>query len=223
MVKNSARFVLISEATLWVAGVACFGALLILQYERRTAAETEVERFLGIQLEAPESVPLLALTGESESLLHDLDQDVAATVGISERNVSEEKAGSAIGVLRIPRLQLEVPIYPDAGDRALEQGIGWIPDTASLDSHGNVGIAGHRDSFFRPLKDIATTDVIEVVGAASTTRYQVTDTWIVEPDAVHVLDSSDEQVLTLVTCYPFYFVGHAPQRFIVRAAAIDSL
>ena len=83
------------------------------------------------------------------------------------------------------------------------------------------GIAGHRDGFFRPLKDIAVGDLIEVEAVGHVDRYRVQHTWIVTPDDVWVLDPTDTPSLTLVTCYPFYFIGSAPKRFIVRAARED--
>lgn len=89
-------------------------------------------------------------------------------------------------------------------------------------SNGNVGIAAHRDTHFRALKDLSLGDRIELALPDRTQIYVVTDLWVVEPGDVHVLDDTGSPVLTLVTCYPFYFVGNAPQRFIVRAAAADS-
>jgi sortase A len=85
---------------------------------------------------------------------------------------------------------------------------------------GNVGIAGHRDSFFRNLQHVAVGDVIEFEGLAGSRSYRITDLSVVEPTDVSVLDATESAVMTLVTCYPFYFAGHAPQRFIVRAEAV---
>ena len=82
---------------------------------------------------------------------------------------------------------------------------------------GNSGIAGHRDGFFRPLGDIAPGDAIELETLHESQVYRVERTWIVDPEDVSVLDPTTDRSLTLVTCYPFYFVGPAPQRFIVRA------
>jgi len=86
---------------------------------------------------------------------------------------------------------------------------------------GNLGIAGHRDSFFRGLKDIAAGDLIELATPHETTVYRIERTSVVAPEDVYVLDPTSTRVLTLVTCYPFYFVGPAPQRFIVRAVEVD--
>jgi sortase A len=103
----------------------------------------------------------------------------------------------------------------DATD--LQLAPGHIPGTALPGEHGNVGIAGHRDTFFRPLQFIREGDIIALATPNGTYRYRVISTEIVTPDDVQVLDPTKTDVLTLVTCYPFYFVGSAPKRFIVRA------
>jgi len=102
-------------------------------------------------------------------------------------------------------------------DWILNRGAGHIEDTAPPAERGNVGIAGHRDGFFRPLKDLAVGDVLELELRSGTERYRVEKIWIVGPEDVSVLDPTPAKALTLVTCYPFYFVGAAPQRFIARA------
>jgi sortase A len=122
-----------------------------------------------------------------------------------------------LGVLRLPRLGLEAPILEGTDDETLARGIGHIEGTAGLGTQGNSGLAGHRDSFFRVLKDIAVGDTLEVETLAGRSSYLVERTWIVHPDDVSVLDPTDSEAVTLVTCYPFYFVGAAPKRFIVRA------
>ena len=126
------------------------------------------------------------------------------------------------GVLCIDTLDLEVPIFPGTSELNLNRGVGWIEGTAEPGDEGNVGIAGHRDGFFRTLKDISVGDVIHVESLEGSTPYRVSETLIVDPGDTFVLAPTDEPSLTLVTCYPFYFVGHAPQRFIVRGVVADS-
>ncbi len=126
-------------------------------------------------------------------------------------------APEALAVLRIPRIGVEVPVLEGTDDWTLNRAVGHIEDTARPGGTGNSGIAGHRDGFFRALKDIHDGDVIELETLGGTGIYQVRRTWIVDPEDVSVLDPTDAPALTLVTCYPFYFVGSAPQRFIVRA------
>jgi sortase A len=103
----------------------------------------------------------------------------------------------------------------------LLRGAGLVEGTGLPGSNGNVAIAAHRDTYFRALKDLALGDRIELAMLDRTQTYVVTGLSVVEPTDVHVLADTGEPVLTLVTCYPFYFVGHAPQRFIVRAVAAE--
>jgi len=129
-----------------------------------------------------------------------------------------------LAVLKIARLGLTVPVLEGTDDRLLDVGVGHIPDTALPGEPGNIAIAGHRDGFFRSLKDVRAGDVIELTTRDGPSAYVVEGTWIVQPDDVSVLDPTTAPSITLVTCYPFYFVGSAPQRFIVRATrSIDSV
>jgi sortase A len=126
-----------------------------------------------------------------------------------------------LAVLRIPKLRLEAPVFDGTDELTLNRGIGRIRGTAQLGHPGNIGLAGHRDGFFRGLKDIAPGDVIELTIPGRSDRYVVTDIQITTPEDVSVLRPTAGTSLTLVTCYPFYFVGSAPQRYIVRASISD--
>lgn len=125
----------------------------------------------------------------------------------------------AIGVLRIDALALEAPIYTGSTDRILDKGIGWITQTTPLGEQGNIGLSAHRDGFFRGLKDISVGDRIQIFDGQDNKQYRVTATDIVQPQDTYVLDPTMKETLTLVTCYPFYFVGSAPNRFVVYAVA----
>jgi sortase A len=120
------------------------------------------------------------------------------------------------GVLTIPSIDLTVPIFVGTSDLALNRGVGWIEGTAAPGVPGNLGLAGHRDGYFRGVKDLKVDDLIEVQTVDRTVRYRVSEILIVEPSDVFVLEPTDEPSITLVTCYPFYFVGHAPQRYVVK-------
>ncbi len=122
-----------------------------------------------------------------------------------------------LAVLRIPRAGIEVPVLPGTDERTLNRAVGWIEGTASPGATGNVGIAGHRDGFFRGLKDVARGDAVILETARAVEEYVVYDIRIVSPEDVSVLDATPAPAVTLVTCYPFYFVGDAPRRYIVRA------
>ena len=136
------------------------------------------------------------------------------------RKAMKEPFPAPLAVLRIPKLRLEVAVLPGTDDATLDRGLGHIEDTAPPGAEGNSGIAGHRDGFFRGLKDILPGDTIEVDTLTRKELYRVEKTWIVDPTDVTVLDPTPSASLTLVTCYPFYFVGSAPQRFIVRAVRV---
>jgi sortase A len=125
-----------------------------------------------------------------------------------------------LAILRIRRLGLEVPVYEGTDDVTLDRGAGHIDGTPAPGASGNVGIAGHRDGFFRVFKDLVAGDVFEVETLSRTDRYFVEKILIVAPEDVWVLDSTDGPRLTLVTCYPFYYTGSAPRRFIVRAVPV---
>jgi len=129
----------------------------------------------------------------------------------------------AIAILRIPKIQLEVPVLEGTDDLTLNRGVGHITGTATAREHsGNMGIAGHRDGFFRGLKDISVGDAIEVVLPERTETYLIDQISIVDPSNVSVLQTRSRPSLTLVTCYPFYFVGSAPKRYIVQASVVES-
>lgn len=128
-----------------------------------------------------------------------------------------------MGRLEIPSLKLSVPILSNDDSSSLLKGVGHIPGTALPGGLGNVGLAGHRDMYLRPLKAIAPKMDVRIVSGNGTYHYEVDSTEIVTPDQVRVLDVNSRPELTLVTCYPFYYVGNAPKRFIVHAHLISAL
>lgn len=125
--------------------------------------------------------------------------------------------GSLLGRIEIGAIGLSAMILEGTDTKTLRRSVGHIPRTALPGKQGNVAIAGHRDTFFRGLRNILKDDEITLTTLNGTYRYRVYSTQVVEPEDIWVLDRSDDAILTLVTCYPFYFVGPAPQRFIVRA------
>ncbi|MBZ5636875.1 MAG: class D sortase [Acidobacteriia bacterium] len=125
-----------------------------------------------------------------------------------------------IGRIEIVRLGVSVVVVEGTSKRAFRRAVGHIAGTALPGQPGNVGIAGHRDTFFRSLRNIQPDDIITLTTLRGEYRYRVVSTKVVSPDNVAVLDPDESQILTLVTCYPFYFVGSAPDRFIVRAERV---
>ena len=127
------------------------------------------------------------------------------------------RGGSPLGRIEISRIGLAAMIMEGIDNRTLRHAVGHFPRTALPGQQGNVAIAGHRDTFFRALRHIRTDDEIMLTTLRGSYRYRVVATKVVEPEDIEVLDGSDDAILTLVTCYPFDFVGPAPQRFVVRA------
>jgi len=130
---------------------------------------------------------------------------------------------SLIGRLEIPRLKLSVMVREGADGKTLHRAVGHIPGTAMPGFAGNVALAGHRDTFFRELRNIKKNDSIEFETENGTYRYLVESTDIVGPRDVGLLAAFHGQTLTLVTCYPFYYIGSAPKRFIVHAAQVSPI
>ena len=138
------------------------------------------------------------------------------TAGAAGRPVTPA-TGSILGRIEIARLGVSAIVRTGSDARTLQLAVGHIPGTAWPGEDGNVGLAGHRDTFFRRLRDIEPDDRIRIVTPSASYDYRVQRTDIVEPSDVWVLAHTTEPSLTLVTCYPFTYVGAAPGRFIVRA------
>ncbi|HZU25717.1 MAG TPA: class D sortase [Bryobacteraceae bacterium] len=127
------------------------------------------------------------------------------------------RPGQELGRIVIPRLHVATPIFEGADEAELKRGAGHVPSTALPGADGNVAIAAHRDKFFRALRNIRAKDEITLDTPHGVYHYVVRRTEIVTPKDVRVLRPTPDPELTLVTCYPFYYVGHAPKRFIVHA------
>jgi sortase A len=130
---------------------------------------------------------------------------------------------SAIAILRIPKIHVEVPVLEGTDDLILNRGVGHVAGTANPGEDGNIAIAGHRDGFFRGLKDVAIGDTIEIATQEQTRTYVIDRITIVERNDLSVLQPRPHSSLTLITCYPFYFIGSAPKRYIVQASIADSV
>lgn len=129
--------------------------------------------------------------------------------------------GGMFGRIVIPRLGLSVVVAEGVDNGTLRRAVGHIPGTALPGLRGNTGISGHRDTFFRPLRNIQQHDIITLTTLLGEYHYRVVSTKVTSPSDVAVLDPGANEILTLVTCYPFYFVGSAPNRFIVRAERVE--
>jgi sortase A len=197
-----------AEILAWAGGVACLAVWAF------GIASTEAARREGIRaFHAATSLPALRAP----------DQTLWSPKRV--RAWTEAKADTSpapLGILRIRHVGIEAPILEGTDDRILDRGIGHIADTVAPGRPGNCGLAAHRDGFFRPLKDVRVGDLIEIETTSGLTHYRIDRAWIVAPDDVSVLGPTPVESLTLVTCYPFYFVGSAPQRYIVRALRVTS-
>jgi sortase A len=146
-------------------------------------------------------------------------RDVKETVEASLRAPALER-GAAIADLSIPRVQLSAVVLHGSDAQTLRRGPGHLEHTALPGESGNVVIAGHRDSFFRPLRNVQTGDDIFLDTPDGRFQYHVTSIGVVDPHDLSVLEPTDRATLTLITCYPFWVFGNAPDRFIVRAARV---
>ena len=139
----------------------------------------------------------------------------------AEQPRAEPQPGMPVGRIEIARLGVSAMVVEGADHEALRFAPGHVRGTALPGEGGNVAVAAHRDTFFRPLRFVRSDDEIDMVTPRGRYRYKVVSTRIVAPDDVRVLYPTGSETLTLITCYPFYFVGAAPKRFIVRAECVE--
>lgn len=209
---------MVAERTAWIFGLGALAIWGAVRLAGVIGARDDLHRFdalrasQGAQAAHVENTRSLPQAANPDLTLWDLKRVKAWQAALSR------PAPPPLAVLRIPRLRLEVAVLPGTDDFVLDRAVGHIDDTALPGMDGNIGIAGHRDGFFRGLKDIAAGDAIELETPKERQLYRVERTWIVNQEDVSVLDPTPIPSLTLVTCYPFYYIGSAPQRFIVRAA-----
>jgi len=221
------------EAGLYVGGVILLGVFFLLRLEGERQREAGIEAFhlaadsVVRQARASEQRVSLAgpESGESiETAVAAPNLELWAEKRIREYEESlRVEADPPLALMTIEKLGIQVPVYDGADDFNLNRGVGRIKGTSAVGAEGNLGVAGHRDGFFRGLKDVAIGDGIDLLTVYGKEVYTVSSIDIVDPSDVWVLAPSAEKTITLVTCYPFYYVGHAPKRFIVKATAEHSL
>jgi LPXTG-site transpeptidase (sortase) family protein len=191
---SSSRALLWAERGLIATGAAMLAGVAIV------AADARVAQYLA--REALAAVPR-----------------APASVSASARPLFVSR-GAPIGELSIPRLGLVTMVLHGSDEGTLRRGPGHVEHTALPGEPGNVAIAGHRDSFFRPLRRVRTGDDIYLDTAEGRFHYRVSSLEVVGPDAVSVLAPTPTATLTLITCHPFWMIGPAPDRFIVRATEV---
>lgn len=149
------------------------------------------------------------------------DQTLWSEKAIGKFEKAKTTDAVPLALLRIERLNIDAPIYSGTSRKTLDRGLGAVAGTASPGEVGNIGLSGHRDSYFRPLKDVKLGDNIEMLTPGGIQYFEVSDISIVDALDVSVLDPTDTTVLTLITCHPFYYQGYAPDRYIVRATPVS--
>jgi sortase A len=201
------------ERVLLATGLMLLSVWFAAQFHRTISARTAIAEFEAENTSDPSngaSVPVDPVLGAA------VDFHLWSAKRISAYEDSLARKGDApLAILRIPKINLEVPVFDDTDDWTLNRGVGRILGTAQVGALGNLGIAGHRDGFFRGLQNMAAGDVLELVRPGHSDRYFVSEIRIVKPEDTWVLNPTAAPTLTLVTCFPFYFVGHAPNRYIV--------
>lgn len=192
------------ERLAWIVGLALVAVWAFVTLFRAVDSRQQIDRFMAVR-------------AAENSSLSAPDQSLWSPKRISAwRETFSRQAPEALAVLRIPRIGVAVPVLEGTDDWTLDRAVGHIADTAAPGADGNSGIAGHRDGFFRGLKDIREGDEMTLETQHGREAYRIERTWIVDPSDVSVLDPTPSRSITLVTCYPFYYIGSAPQRFIVR-------
>ncbi len=206
---RTVRLILRAEHFLWFAGFLCLGIAGAAIVESHVFQSTESAAF--------------------DRALATLPSEPASAGASSGANAAHPSAASALahggvlGRIEIPRVGVRAMVREGVDDRTLGIAVGHIPGTARPGESGNIGLAGHRDTFFRALRDVRKGDVLTLTTLAGTARYRVSSLNVVDPQQTEVLAPRAVNAVTLVTCFPFDWIGSAPKRYIVGALAEGSL
>lgn len=244
----ASRFLRNVELALWAVGISMFGVALGATYDRwsyqqqqeralfysaptqASAAESPLtpQRTAAFETPGPIGPVALETSGPARPALVDrsLKNPPPAVAEKSAVERAEKKVDAALdpsvfGRIEIPRLGVTAIVREGADEGTLARAVGLIPGAAHPGQSGNTVLAGHRDTFFRPLRKIRVNDRIRLRVPGDVYEYRVAETRVVSPEETDVLQSRGYEELTLVTCYPFRFIGPAPERFIVKATRVD--
>ena len=197
------------EVLSYAAGILCLGFFLVQIAQGEIQRRIDVSEFTPMAKENTVLIPAIAVP----------DTSLWAPGRIADYNTSlDAELPPVMGVLAIPSVGLEVAVYPSDSQLLMDRGSGVIDGMSYPHEPGNIGIAGHRDGYFRILEDVRPGQRLLLETLEGTKNFVINATHIVEANDVSLLQDTQEQTVTLVTCYPFYFVGHAPQRYIVTAS-----
>lgn len=211
----------ILESGFLTTGVILLASFVLLRAWGTYQSQSDIRAFE--QAFALQSVPAEQPAGSGTKYSPEPDYALWASKRITDYHEGNaQRDDPPLAIMSIARLDLKVPVYNGTDEINLNRGAGRIKGTAWIDSPGNLGIAGHRDGFFRVLKDIEVGDSIDMLTHQGKTEFVVSSITIVDPTDVSVLAPTDDATITLVTCYPFYFVGHAPKRYIVKGELVSN-
>lgn len=206
----------LAERTLLILGLVLLGTYGIVRISGSILSQVELWRFASLQRAA--DVAPSSVTDSPWPVQEETDTSLWSTNRIKAFQDSLAKQFAApLAILRVPKINLEVAVLEGADELALNRAVGRMIGTAPIGGQGNIGIAGHRDGFFRGLSNVREGDRLELVTPERTQIYRVSRILIVKPQDVYVLNAGPTPSMTLVTCYPYYFVGKAPERYIVQA------
>ena len=218
---GSNRSLRLLESGLLTTGIVLLAAFFLLRGLGNYQGQSDISVFE--QAMASESAAEMPLAGGNIAQSVEPDYSLWSEKRINDYHASHTQRDDApLAILSIDKLDLKVPVYNGTDEINLNRGAGRIKGTARVGSPGNLGIAAHRDGFFRALKDIEIGDSINMLTHRGKTEFVVSSITIVDPTDVSVLAPTDEPSITLVTCYPFYFVGHAPKRYIVKGELLSN-
>lgn len=232
--KLDSRWFRRAELALWILGVCLVGGALGATWSRwQYQAEQERALFGGPAVSAAvgarsATVPAVAASTPSATPAKKKEESAARAerVATAPRSEAVKPAArkvdpSLVGRIEIPRIGVRAMVKKGGDDKTLARAVGLVPGSPPPGQVGNAILAGHRDTFFRPLRNIKVNDEIRLVSPGETLEYRVKSVMIVGPEDTGVLTSKGVEELTLVTCYPFRFVGTAPERFIVNAVRVN--
>ena len=222
MSKNGRKsYLRILESGFLTTGLLLLVAYFLIRGWGDHQSQADIRAFE--QVLASGSAPMAKTADTAAGLSSDPDYSLWSSKRISDyHKANEERNDLPLAILSIDTLNLKVPVYNGTDEINLNRGAGRIKGTARIDAPGNLGIAAHRDGFFRVLKDIQLGDSIGMLTTKGQREFVVSSITIVDPTDVSVLAPTDDSTITLVTCYPFYFVGHAPKRYIVKGELLSN-
>lgn len=206
------------EIALWGVGISLLGGALLqtlFRWNYQAQQTRALERGPAVSVVAPKPLPVPPVEPAKA-----LVEEVVAKVP-SREEVAVVEPDPPFARIEIPRIGIAAIVEEGTDAKTLARAVGLVGGSARPGETGNMVLAGHRDTFFRPLRKIRVNDRIRMIVPPNTYEYEVTSVRVVAPEETSVLQSKGVEELTLVTCYPFRFVGPAPDRFIVSAARVN--